>query len=541
MVAPLSGTPGARGGRTRVLCPASFAVCGLLLAAAACRSTTSPDVPDGPIHLTVGYPDARLYAADAGVQVMVSQLQDERLIWRTNDGRFTPALAERWEQSPDGLTWRVYLRRGLRFHNGAPLDAAAVATSVRTALGAAARPGLRHALNVEAPDPLHVVIHLDRPSHFVLDALSAVTIRTTEPTKGTTGAAKVAGAGPFRVESQTKDSATLSAFPGYFRGKPPIDRVDIRPYKDARSAWTGLMRGEIDLLYEVTPDVRDFIESSKATQVRSFLKPFVYSLGVNMRHPVLRQRAVRLALNQAVNRDDIIKIPFGGRAKPAASVIWPQYWAYDQRVPAFPYAPSEARRLLDDAGLPVKAAQNGQMPSRFRFTCLLVENDARFERIALLLQRQLIDVGIDMQLEALPAPTVMQRLVRGQYDAYVMTTNSADIDWVYMFWHSPQEGAPAMIDSGYQAADAALDRLNGARTDEELRAATADLQRVMHDDPPVVPLCWSESSRALSGRFRVPGPVDRDIWPIVWQWQPVRDGANGSTTAAANQPTSPAP
>jgi peptide/nickel transport system substrate-binding protein len=541
MVAPLSGAPDARGVRTKSVCPASLAICGLLVAAAACRSTTSTDLPGGPIHLTVGYPDPRLYAADAGIAVMVSQLEDERLMRLTLDGRFSSALAERWEQSPDGLTWRIYLRRDLRFHNGAPLDAAAVATSVRATMGAGARPGLRNVLSVEAPDPLQIIIHLSRPSRFVLDALSAVTIRTTEATQGTTGPAKVVGAGPFRIEGQTKDSATLSAFPGYFRGKPPIDRVDIRPYKDARSAWSGLMRGEIDMLYEVTPDVRDFIEGSKATQVRSFLKPFVFSLGVNMRHPVLRQRAVRLALNQAVNRDDIVKIPFGGRGKPAASVIWPKYWAYDERVPAFPYAPSEARRLLDDAGLPVKPAQNGQMPSRFRFTCLLIQNDARFERIALLLQRQLIDVGIDMQLEAVPAATLMQRLGRGQYDAYLLTTNSADIDWVYIFWHSPQEGAPAIIDSGYQAADAALDRLSGARTDEEMRVATADLQRVMHDDPPVVPLCWSESSRAISGRFRVPGPVDRDIWANVWQWQPIRDGANSSTTTAANQVPSPTP
>ncbi len=540
MVAPLSGAPDARGVRTKSVCPASLAICGLLVAAA-CRSTTSTDVPDGPVHLTVGYPDPRLYAADSGVAVMVSLLEDERLVRLTPDGHFSPALAERWEESPDGLTWRIYIRRGLRFHNGAPLDAAAVATSVRGAIGPAARPGLRHVVSVEAPDPLQVVIHLARPSRFVLDALYPLSIRTTETTQGTTGPAKVVGAGPFRIEAQTKDSTTLSAFPGYFRGKPTIDRVDIRPYKDARSAWTGLMRGEIDMLYEVTPDVRDFIEGSKATQVRSFLRPFVYSLGVNMRHPVLRQRAVRLALNQAVNRDDIVKIPFGGRGQPAASVIWPKYWAYDERVPAFPYAPAEARRLLDEAGLPVKPAQNGQMPGRFRFTCLLVQNDARFERMALLLQRQLIDVGIDMQLEALPAATVMQRLSRGQYDAYLMTTNAANIDWVYMFWHSPQEGAPAMIDSGYQAADAALDRLNGARTDEEMRAAMVDLQRVMRDDPPVVPLCWSESSRAISGRFRAPGPNDRDIWSTVWQWQPVRDGKSSSATTAANQPPASTP
>jgi peptide/nickel transport system substrate-binding protein len=533
MVAPLSGFHGARGVRTWSVCLASLALGGLLLAAGACRSTPPPSQAAGPVHLSIGYPDPRLYNRDAGVAVLVSQLDDEKLVRLTADGHFDPALAERWEQSADGLTWRFSLRRGLTFHNGAPLDATSVANRLRTSIATATRPGLRDVLSVEAPDPLQLVLHLRRASRFVLDAMALQNIRTT-------GANSV-GAGPFRLETQTKDSAALSAFPGYYRGKPAIDRVDIRPYKDARNAWSGLMRGEIDFLLEVTPDVRDFIEGSSATQVRSFLTPFVFAMGVNMRHPVLRQRAVRIALNEAVNRDDIVKIPFGGRGKPAASVIWPKHWAYDQGVPAFPYAPLEAGRRLDGAGLPVKPAQSGHMPSRFRFTCLLPQGDARFEHIGLMLQRQLIDVGIDMQLEPLPVSALMQRLGTGQYEAYLLSTNSHDVDWVYMLWHSPQDGVRANIDSGYQAADAALDGVSTARTDEDLRAAMANLQRVMHDDPPGVPLCWSESTRAVSGRFRVPAVSDRDIWSTIWQWKPVSDGSRASTTAASSQASSPAP
>jgi len=98
---------------------------------------------------------------------------------------------------------------------------------------------------------------------------------------------------------------------------------------------------------------------------------------------------------------------------------------------------------------------------------------------------------------------------------------SHDLDWVDTFWHSPEEGAAALINSGYRAADAALDRLRVARSDDEARAAVADLERAMRDDPPAVPLCWSEISRAVSGRFRLPEVKDRDIWLTMWQWQPV--------------------
>ena len=65
-------------------------------------------------------------------------------------------------------------------------------------------------------------------------------------------------------------------------------------------------------------------------------------------------------------------------------------------------------------------------------------------------------------------------------------------------------GQRRIIRSGYTAADAALDRLRAARSDEETRIAVADLQRIMYEDPPAAFLVRPETARAVNDSFVVP-------------------------------------
>ena len=83
--------------------------------------------------------------------------------------------------------------------------------------------------------------------------------------------------------------------------------------------------------------------------------------------------------------------------------------------------------------------------------------------------------------------------------------------------------------SGYASANPVLDRLRGARTDDETRAAVHALQRTMHDDPPAVFLYWEQRSRAVSRRFALPAGEDLDILRSIDRWRLVsRDDAGGA-------------
>jgi hypothetical protein len=173
---------------------------------------------------------------------------------------------------------------------------------------------------------------------------------------------------------------------------------------------------------------------------------------------------------------------------------------------------------------------------------MIPEGQLVHERMGLLLQRQLAEVGIDMRIEVVPITELVRRLPTGQFDAFLLDVMpSHGLDPVYAAWHSP-EATPKAYETGYTAADGALDRLREARTEEETRQAVRALQQVMRDDPPAVFLLWSNTARAVSARFNVPLTPDRDIFGTLPQWTLAvpPDGAPAATPQAPPTPATPA-
>jgi hypothetical protein len=109
------------------------------------------------------------------------------------------------------------------------------------------------------------------------------------------------------------------------------------------------------------------------------------------------------------------------------------------------------------------------------------------------------------------------RLKKGDFDAFVFEMAGRSLSWVYEFWHSRENG---FIDTGYTAADAVLDRIRSARSEEEVRGGITELARVLHDDPPAAFLAWQEQTRAVSIKFDMAAEPARDILSNVWQWRP---------------------
>src|SRR5258708_15418359 len=252
-------------------------------------------------------------------------------------------------------------------------------------------------------------------------------------------------------------------------------------YPTQRKAWAALMRSEIDMLYEVSRDAVDFVEVETTVKTYSFPRAYYIPLVFSVRHPVLRNAEVRKAINEALDRATLIRDGLNGRGRPADGPILPEHWAYSSPAQPFVFNPDAARLTLDAAGLPVRPSTGGKMPARFSFTCLVFANDTRFERLAVLVQKQLADVGIDMKLLSLPQPELVARLASGDFDAFLFEMFGRSLSWTYDFWRS-HEGSH--VKSGYRAADSLLDRMRGARSEEDVRSAVADLARILHDDPP---------------------------------------------------------
>jgi peptide/nickel transport system substrate-binding protein len=215
--------------------------------------------------------------------------------------------------------------------------------------------------------------------------------------------------------------------------------VTVNSYPTLRSAWAALLRGEIDMLHEVSRDALEWVKAEKTVKTYSFRRPYYISLVFNQRHPVLGQPAVRRAISEAFDKPLLVRDGLNGRGRPADGPIWPEHWAYSTSTKPFAFNPAGAIAALEAAGLKVHPGKNGSMPSRFSFTCLVFAEDPRFERLAVLVQRELADIGVDMKLLPLKSKELGPRLNSGDFDAFLFEMAGRSLSWVYEFWRSHED------------------------------------------------------------------------------------------------------
>ena len=476
-------------------------LCGLLQAGALGCAQPQPDPQPArvPTTITIGLPSQQV-----DVRSIVSTLTTMRLVGTGPDGRPTPGILQKWSSTTDGRTWNFTLRPDIRQHDGEPVTAEGVAAIIRLQMANEPPTGLLDVERIEAVDPVTLRIELREPSSLLLEAL---TLSNAVP------------AGPFMAtEVIGRDaSPTLPASRGSTTAPSAIKSVAIRRYDTPRAAWSALLRDEIDMLYEVSGEARPFLQQTEGIEVRPFLRPFVIAMGLNVRHPVLRRREVRLALNHAVDREDLLARDLGGRGLAAASSVWPRHWAADPSVTPYAFDPALARRLLDAAGLPATSAEG--RPSRFRLTCLIPENTPRLQRVALRLQRAYANVGVELVLEPVDPERLEERLGTGEFEAFVLTVMAGyGLNQLHRTWG--EHSTSKFVSHGYRGAEAAVDQVRRAHSEEQLRAALGKLQRVLHDDAPEVSLVWEAPARAVGRRFDVPPSPGRDILSSLALWRP---------------------
>ena len=481
------------------------------VALAACTSQEGIPTDAVPQELSIGYMSA------GNLNELRRTLTTEPLVYTRPDGEHQPGLAEDWSISEDGLTVTLTLVAGAAFHDGVPLDA----EIVKTLLDEARRDPRRLQDNptladIDAIDTVVqniVRLHYKRGTYLRLEGLSERVEREVDGTP--------VGTGPFSLLDQTREAMTLTASSEYHRGRPAIDVVRVETYPTVRTAWVAMMRQEVDFLVEVPNRAQDFVVAASDVDVFMVNRPYATIIGFNVGRAPFTDNRVRRALNYAVDRRAVIDRVLGGNGRPTSGIS-AEHWAFREGERTYTFEPRLADGLLTDAGYAQSTRSRSSrgedgVPARLRFTCLVRENSAFDETIALIVQRQLFDVGVDMQIETLDLRSLVDRLNRRDYQAALRPQNtSRSLSRLYSLWHSSQPYAPP----GYTMVDDPLEALKEATSREDVQHAAGIFQTILHEHPPALFLVDDLQARALSHRFVVPDEPDVDVVETIWQWRP---------------------
>ena len=477
--------------------------------------------------LTIGFPESSVNGPEIGAGSLItnSTLEGLTQVNVSVDGRALPRLAESWTWENEGRSLRLNLRSGVSFHDGTALTSTVAADALRLAI---ARPGNR-ALYPSLSDI--TAVRTDGDSQLILDLSQPSAFLPEELDLPLGIGPDNVGTGPFRLVRRDASGVLLQRFDHYYLGVPQIEQIVIRPFDTLRTAWTSLLRGEVDMSTDVPPEAVEFIPNE--IQVIPFARSYQFLIAFNSQRPPFTSAAVRRALNVAINRDALITNVLHGQGQPATGPLWPQHWAYDASVQPYSFDPEFAVSLLDAAGFRPGTAKGtaNLAPARLRFTCLLPAGFSLLERIGLEVQKQLFDVDVDIQFEVVSLAEYNSRILEGRLEAVLVDLISGPtFARPFIFWRSARDFKGLNV-FGYENAEAErlFQLLRTSMNEAAVRSATPRLQRVMLEDPPAIFLAWNSRARAVRRHFQVVGEPGRDPLLTIRQWTENVDGPVAST------------
>jgi peptide/nickel transport system substrate-binding protein len=309
--------------------------------------------PTGELVIAIGGDPSTLdpQVADDGNERAVNDNIYETLIARDSATMgLVPSLAESWSQLDD-VTWELKLRTGIKFHNGEDFNAAAAAFAINRVIN----PDLASEQisffatikEAKAVNDTTLQVITDGPDPTLPTRLYWLKIVPPDYASDADFDTKPVGTGPYKfVEWVRDDHITLEANTDYWGDEPSIGKVTIRPIQEEVTRLAALKAGEVDLVRGLIPEYVGDVPKVKSVPGLEF--PW---LRLNTLVGPLTDKNLRLAINHAINKEELAESLYGGYAVPAeGQILTPGHFGFNASVTAYPYDPDKSRELIQAAG-----------------------------------------------------------------------------------------------------------------------------------------------------------------------------------------------
>jgi peptide/nickel transport system substrate-binding protein len=401
----------------------------------------------------------------------LSELVYGSLLKRTGSTSYEPNLAESYTISPDGLTYTFMLRKGLRFHDGRPLDS----VDVKATIDAIQSVNIRSpwalmwaGVRVETPDAQTVLFHLEKPYSGFLYATTVGIIPEhifgkLTPSEFLTTPYNVhpIGSGAYKVTdvSTKRDIITGYDLKRFSKGSYPtasISRINVTMYQNQDDLIKALSNEEVDTAYNYDLDGKDLKRIPKKLEEIKVIEPRLFSLFLNPVHgKVLGDTAVRNTIIQSINRNSITEQVLEGRAHPEYDIIPDALEANPRTTTTTQKGETELNQILDKSGWKVNTAtgirEKGSGPSKQTLSLTLATVDTEdLVKTAHQISDTLKPLGIDITVAVYQLGDLDRDIIRPRsYDILLFGQVLKQPTDLYAFWHSSQRKDPGLNISEY--------------------------------------------------------------------------------------------
>lgn len=309
-----------------------------------------------------------------------------------SDGNLVPAVASGYEVSGDGLVYTFTLRDGVKFHNGNPVTAADVKSSLETCAdsssGSALIPAFSNIASIGTPDDRTVVITLAEADPDFLSYVAGVKAAIVPADNADPDGSPI-GTGPYQYVSRSvQENIKLESFPDYWGGKPDIDEVTFKVCADTDSVVTSLNSGSIDMMAHLTTTQAE--QLSDDFDVVEGTMNLVQGLYLNNSFEPFQNEQVRQALCYGIDRDEVIAMVSDGKGVKVGSSMFPNFKKYfePELADTYTYDVERAKELLAEAGY----------GDGFTFTITVPGNYPQHVDTAQVIAEQLKEIGVTAKI-----------------------------------------------------------------------------------------------------------------------------------------------
>jgi peptide/nickel transport system substrate-binding protein len=428
-------------------------------------------------------------------------------------------LASSWQVSVDKKTISFKLKPNLKWADGKPLTSADVLWTWQAITddknGSPYASDFQLVKKAEAPDANTFSITYETPFAPALDSWAGLQILPKHLLDGqdlhtTAFARKPIGSSYYQLNSWTANqNIQLSRNPNSVLGPAKIDKMISRIIPDKSAQFLELMAGNIDnmgldpIQYSRIVPARPQL-NEKLNLYKELGSGYIY-LGFNLKHKPFDDVRVRKAINYAIDKQEIIDGVYLGLGINIASPYKPGTRWSNPNLQPYPYDPEKAKMLLKEAGFVLNSngilERNGKPLS---FEIITNQNKER-EKSAVLIQRRLKTVGIDVKIRAIEWASFISRFIKtGDFDAIILGWSlSLDPDQ-YGIWHSSQQGGDKFNFIGYNnpKVDKLLEQGRTELDPDKRQVIYHQFSKELLDDSPIVYLSAGYGLSAIHKRVK---------------------------------------